>query len=87
MPKGAAHPNAAKLWVNYILSREAQEALYELTFSDSHLLPGGRTAADIERFGLSGGQFVLEDAEFCQRHGKQELARVAQEAQRLVQKQ
>jgi iron(III) transport system substrate-binding protein len=87
VPKGAAHPNAAKLWVNYILSREAQDVLYELTFSDSHLLPGGRTAADIERFGLGSGQFVLEDAEFYQRHGEQELARVAQEAQRLLQKQ
>lgn len=36
VPKTAPHPNAAKLWVNYLLSREAQDVLYESNFQDLH---------------------------------------------------
>src|SRR5262245_37382438 len=37
VPRNAAHPNAAKLWINYILSREAQDIIYEADFADSQV--------------------------------------------------
>src|SRR5262249_30725325 len=30
VPKNAAHPNAAKLWINYVLGREVQDLLYQM---------------------------------------------------------
>src|SRR5207237_451966 len=49
VPKNAAHPNAAKLFINYALSREAQDVLYDLDYTDHHLVPGSRSAAAIRQ--------------------------------------
>lgn len=39
VPMTAPHPNAAKLWVDFLLSPEAQQIMREEEFTDSHLLP------------------------------------------------
>jgi len=39
IPKNAAHPNAAKLWIDYLLSPEGQAMIYESSYEDSHLVP------------------------------------------------
>ena len=57
VPKNAAHPNAAKLWINYMLGREAQDAMYEYDFADYHLLPGSRTFSEVDRATKSGVKF------------------------------
>src|SRR5262245_21848312 len=49
VPKNAAHPAAAKLWINYLLGREAQDLLYQMDFIDSHLVEGSQTAKDIQK--------------------------------------
>ena len=46
VPRNAAHPNAAKLWINYLLSREAQDVMLETSYVDSHLVPVRDRAAD-----------------------------------------
>lgn len=57
VPKNAAHPNAAKLWINYMLSREAQDIIYEYEFADHHLLVGSRTFAEVDKATKTGVKF------------------------------
>ncbi|HEY7064731.1 MAG TPA: ABC transporter substrate-binding protein [Chloroflexota bacterium] len=78
VPKTAPHPNAAKLWVNYLLSREAQDVLYETNFQDLHLLPGSKTKADVADLDRANVKPTLITLEFLQRLDEQDfLARRA----------
>ena len=55
VPKNATHPAAAKLWIDYMLSREAQDLLFAMEYMDSHSRAGlpdrarGRQAAGRRR--------------------------------------
>jgi iron(III) transport system substrate-binding protein len=78
VPKTAPHPNAAKLWVNYLLSREAQDVLYESNFQDLHPLPGSKTRNDLAAVEQANVKPTLITLEFLQRLDEQEfLARRA----------
>ncbi|HEY7065863.1 MAG TPA: extracellular solute-binding protein [Chloroflexota bacterium] len=79
VPRRAAHPNAAKLFINYLLSREAQDAVYAMEARDLHLLPGSKTARDIEQWQTGGIRFTLVDVDFYQRNDEKELNRLAGE--------
>ena len=57
VPKNAAHPNAAKLWINYMLSRDAQDAMYDYEYTDYHLLAGSRSFAEVDKATKSGVKF------------------------------
>lgn len=57
VPKNAAHPNAAKLWINYMLGREAQDLMFEYEFADHHLVGGSRTFSEVDRMTKSGVRF------------------------------
>jgi len=84
VPKHAAHPNAAKLWVNYLLSREAQDLIYEQDQTDSHWLPGSKTAGTIEQLEAAGARFVRADIEYYHRNDEQTIARTWAELQRVL---
>jgi iron(III) transport system substrate-binding protein len=71
VPAHAQHPNAAKLWINYLLSREAQDLICQYEFFDHHLLPGSRCGAEVERLQAQGVQFTEIDVEWSQRHEEQ----------------
>jgi ABC-type Fe3+ transport system substrate-binding protein len=86
VPRHAEHPNAAKLWINYILSREAQNILYQAAFTDHHRLPGSRTADVIEKLQTTGVKFYDIDVGFVQRNDPKELQRISAELQRILQK-
>jgi iron(III) transport system substrate-binding protein len=66
VPKTAAHPNAAKLWINYLLSRAAQDLMFEYEMADLHLLPGSHTFADVDRYTKAGVKFFELTVEFAQ---------------------
>jgi iron(III) transport system substrate-binding protein len=85
VPRRAAHPNAAKLWINYLLGREAQEALFEVGHSDHYLLPGSKTASAIEALQAKGVQFTSIDVQFVQRNDEEALGRLREQLQRLLQ--
>lgn len=57
VPKNAVHPNAAKLFVNYVLSREAQDVMYQTEFADLHTLAGSKTFPDVDRATKTGVKF------------------------------
>ncbi len=87
VPRLAPHPNAAKLWVNYVLSREAQDYLYESEFQDSHLVSGSKTARELERLQATNAKFLVSNVEFVQRNGADELLRRSGKAQEILRKQ
>jgi ABC-type Fe3+ transport system substrate-binding protein len=85
VPRTAAHPNAAKLWINYLLGREAQETLYEVGYADHYLLPGSKTASAIEALQAKGVQFTSIDVQWVQRNDEEALGRIREQLQRLLQ--
>jgi iron(III) transport system substrate-binding protein len=87
VPRNALHPNAAQLWVDYLLSRESQDLLYELDTSDLHLLPGSKTAADIVRFSGSNVTPLEIGVDFYQKHDESTLNKTRLEIQRILAKQ
>lgn len=68
VPANAAHPAAAKLVVNYLVSREAQDILFETEKLDHHLVPGAHTAPEIERLQAQGVRFVETDVAWALRN-------------------
>ena len=87
VPRNAAHPNAAKLWINYMLSREAQDIQYRSRFVDSHLLAGSKTADELARLQAAGVKIVEMNLSFYEQHDATELARTLDEIVRRLQKQ
>ena len=56
VPKNAAHPNVAKLFVTFSASKEGQKLVWDLTSSDLHLYPeskmGQEVAAAEKKYGI-----------------------------------
>ncbi len=86
VPRNAAHPNAAKLFVNYLLSRHGQDVLYEADFVDHYLLPGSKSAREVEFAQANGVRFTEIDVAFVQRHDIREVNRIRNEFQRILNK-
>lgn len=84
VPKTAAHPAAAKLWINFMLGREAQDLIYQADYMDSHLVEGSRTAQDIQKLEATGVKFTVVGVEWYQAHDEAELNQVREEIQRTL---
>ena len=55
VPNTAAHPNAARLFIAFLLTREGQDILWDQVGEDSDILPGshmGKFVADLRRAGV-----------------------------------
>lgn len=85
IPKNAPHPASAKLWINYILSRDAQDVMYRYDFSDFNRVPGSHTARDVEAARAAGAKFIEVDYAFALRNAK-DTQRLRQEFQSILQK-
>lgn len=85
IPANTPHPNAAKLWAEYMLSREAQDILYDSEAADNHRLPGSKTAPIIHQLEGEGVKFVNIDVGFVQKHAES-MQRMRGEFQRMLQK-
>ncbi len=68
IPKNASHPNAAKLWINQLLARDAQEALYEINAADLKILPGSKTAKMLHEVQAAHSKVFLETVDFLTEH-------------------
>jgi ABC-type Fe3+ transport system substrate-binding protein len=86
VPKNAAHPAAAKLWIDYVLSREGQDVLYAEEYMDSHLVPGSRTGRDVDKLRAGGVELQIFDVARVQSRDEAELADVLPEVQRIISK-
>jgi iron(III) transport system substrate-binding protein len=85
VPKHAAHPNAAKLFADYMLSREAQDLWYDYLSMDHHLIAGSKIAPAIERMQAQGVAITETDVDFVLRNSasmnkaRPELVRLLQQ--------
>jgi ABC-type Fe3+ transport system substrate-binding protein len=59
----APHPNLAKLWVDYSLSREIQDVIYDGRGDDLAMLPGSKSGQAIQAARDSGVKFVEFDVD------------------------
>jgi len=84
IPKNAAHPNAAKLWIDYLLSPEGQAMIYESSYEDSHLVPGSKTAARMEQLQAAGVKFIQADVAFYERNDEREQTRLLNNFVRIL---
>jgi ABC-type Fe3+ transport system substrate-binding protein len=85
IPRTAAHPNAAKLWLNYMLSREAQDILYAASSLDHYLIEGSQFASEIKKTEAAGTQIHHVGIEFIQRNDIRKIREVSAQLQRMVQ--
>ena len=58
IPQLSAHPNAARLFISFLLTREGQEFLWDVMAADSYRLPGSHMAAIIARQRRAGVKFI-----------------------------
>jgi ABC-type Fe3+ transport system substrate-binding protein len=86
VPKNAAHPNAAKLFIEYLMSREGQDIMYQTSFDDNHLLPGSHVAEPIAKLQASGVTFKEIDIGFVQRNDEQKSERLRKQLQAILAK-
>jgi iron(III) transport system substrate-binding protein len=86
VPKHAAHPAAAKLWINYLLTREAQDTIYAAKRMDNHRLPGSHTAADFQRLQAGFTHFYEGDLEFFLRNDEAQFEPLRADLIRLLKK-
>ncbi|HEY7067616.1 MAG TPA: ABC transporter substrate-binding protein [Chloroflexota bacterium] len=87
VPKTAAHPNAAKLFIDYVLSREVQDFLADSDKADSHLLEGSKTAKQLDQLRAQGVHFTVADVDFVLRQDEAEYNRRRAKVQQILLKQ
>src|SRR5262249_50006559 len=84
VPRRAAHPATAKLWIDYLLSREGQDLLFELEAADNVRVPGSKTARQVADLEAAGQTLIPLDVEFYARNGEAELDELAAQTRRLL---
>jgi iron(III) transport system substrate-binding protein len=68
VPANSAHPNAAKLFINFMVSPEAQKILRDVDYADNPFLDGSITAKQIADAEAKGAKFVHADDAFYARN-------------------
>jgi len=86
VPKNAAHPNAAKLFIEFLMGRQGQDIMYETSFDDNHLLPGSHLAEPISKLQAQGVTFKEIDIAWVQRNDEQKIDRVRKQLQDILAK-
>jgi iron(III) transport system substrate-binding protein len=86
VPKNAAHPATAELFINYLLSRAGQDTLYRYTFSDHYLVPGSHAAAAIEKVEAAGVKLHPVDVQFLLRNDAAKLDAFNKQATEMFQR-
>jgi ABC-type Fe3+ transport system substrate-binding protein len=84
IPRRAPHPATAKLWIDYLMSREGQDLLYEMDGQDNVRVPGSKMARDVAALEAGSRPFVYIDVDFNIRNDPAELDRVTSEAQQIL---
>jgi iron(III) transport system substrate-binding protein len=64
IPKNAEHPNAAKLFATFLLTREAQKHLWETDFSDMYMLPESQMGQRVKKAEKMGAKFFVPTLEW-----------------------
>jgi ABC-type Fe3+ transport system substrate-binding protein len=84
VPRGSAHPNLAKLYINAVMSEEGQRLIYGMEFTDHPALPGSQSAAELKHLQGKGPGILKIDAKFVADHP--ELAKLSNELTKILRK-
>lgn len=84
VPKNSAHPNAAKLWVSYMLSRTAQDVVWNANYNDLYLLPGSHEADQLNQVVQAGAHPVTIDIAWVVANQNSELQSVGKQIQDIL---
>jgi ABC-type Fe3+ transport system substrate-binding protein len=68
VPRNSAHPNLAKLYINTLLTEEAQAILYRHYFNDNHGLPGSQSGAPLAQLRARGVEVLKVNSKFILDH-------------------
>jgi ABC-type Fe3+ transport system substrate-binding protein len=58
IPKNSARPNAARLFVTFMLTREGQDFVWDSDGTDYWRLPGSKIAPEMEKYRARGVKFI-----------------------------
>ncbi|HEX6512223.1 MAG TPA: ABC transporter substrate-binding protein [Chloroflexota bacterium] len=86
VPKNAAHPNAAQLFINYLLGRDGQDVLFEHTASDQYIVPGSKVAPALRQVESAGVTLHPVDVQFLLRNDAAKLDAFNKQAVEILQK-
>ena len=64
IPKNAEHPNAAKLFTTFMLTREAQQFLWDSDYADMYLFPESRIGQRVRQAQKQGVKFFVPTLEW-----------------------
>jgi len=88
VPKNAPHPNAAKLFIVYLMTEQGQKDMYELTLNDLHLYPGSKLRdglAAVERkygFTFTDADIAWQETNDAGNANQQKIAKIFQDSGR-----
>jgi ABC-type Fe3+ transport system substrate-binding protein len=68
VPKNAAHPNAAKLMIAYMATRQGQDLLWKVDHTDLHLYEGSKIAPTVKKLQSEGVKLTEVSLDWIQSH-------------------
>jgi ABC-type Fe3+ transport system substrate-binding protein len=75
VPKNAAHPNAATLFILESLTREGQDLLWDLWGLDHFKVPGSHSKQEVDEAEAHGAKFVEANVQFMMSYPEQDTVR------------
>lgn len=82
VPKNAEHPNAAKLFASFMLTKEAQKLLWESDFSDLYHFPESQLGQKVRAMEKRGVKFFVPTLQWV--NDNPEIEKVSEEMVKLV---
>ena len=83
VPRTAAHPNLAKLFINAVMSEEGQKIAYKTYFNDHPELPGSQSAGELKDLKAMGREPLKVNVQFLTDHP--ELRQLSDELRKILQ--
>ena len=82
IPKNAEHPNAAKLFTTFMLTKEAQKLLWESDFSDLYMFPESQLGQRVRALEKQGVKFFVPTLEWVANNP--EIEKISEEMVKIV---
>jgi ABC-type Fe3+ transport system substrate-binding protein len=82
IPKNAEHPNAAKLFTTFLLTKEAQKLLWESDFSDLYMFPESQLGQKVRRLEKQGVKFFVPTLEWVANNP--DIEKISEEMVKIV---
>jgi len=82
VPKNAEHPNAAKLFATFMLTREGQKLLWESDFSDLYHFPESNLGQKVRALQKQGAKFFVPTLQWV--NDNPEIEKISEEMVKIV---